>query len=129
MVQKRRGPPSRSISRQNRGEIFFLRSIGDKNVDSKNMTLGLYMTLVQNPLPNSMTQLWTPSWPCDPQLWRHGYPQVYVYYLKRIKTESLSPHKVRGDMKIYENNKKKYIYIYIYIYKKNCKLSPRITYK
>ena len=25
------------------------------------------------------------------------YPRVYVYYLQRIKTESLSPHKVRGD--------------------------------
>ena len=40
MIQKRRGPFSRSISTQNRGEIYFLRSIGDKNVESQNVTLG-----------------------------------------------------------------------------------------
>ncbi len=40
MIQKRRGPFSRSISTQNRGEIYFLRSNRDKNVESPNVTLG-----------------------------------------------------------------------------------------
>ena len=86
MIQKRRGPFSRSISTQNRGEIYFLRSIGDKNVESQMWPLAMQSSIMDVHL--AMQSLIMEAWVSI---------GVCVYYLKRIKTESLSPHKVRGD--------------------------------
>ena len=112
MIQKRRGPPSRSISRQNRGDIYFLRSISDKNVDSKNMTLGHAILNygrpaghhmdVQLAMRSSIMEAWVSTgvcllfkknkdWIAIPVQGAGGYIYIYIYCSM-------------------------YIYIYIYIY-------------